>query len=93
MLWLDNAQAVLKKVLKNGEPERIEEFVRLNNHYGFSIPSCDPARAMKKATKDPAGYYRRDVLIPGLQVDDLKAFNLHLLEQYGQDMLGPHYSR
>lgn len=31
--------------------------------------------------------------VPAPEVDDLKAFNLHLLEQCDQDMLRVHYSK
>jgi len=93
-LWLDIAPAMVKKVPNNGDRVRPEKFLRLNNHHGFSIAPCDLCKGNEKRNEEcKAGYYRPNVFLPGLQIDDLKALNLHFLEQYDQDMLRSRHSK
>lgn len=91
-LWIDNPPAVVKKVLKNGERELTDDFLRFMNHYGFTVAFCNVGCGHEKGhVENKVGYHRRNLLVPVPQVDDLKAFNRQLLVMCDQDMQRPHY--
>ena len=91
-LWFDNLSPVVKKVLKNGERELTEAFLRLKSHYGFEAAFCNPGKGHEKGSvESKVGYHRRNMLVPIPRVRDLKAFNRKLLEDCDKDMLRPHY--
>ncbi len=93
-LWFDNLSPVVKTVMKNGERGLTDQFMRLVNHYGFSAAFCNPGKGNEKGSvENKVGYHRRNFLVPVPRVDNLRAFNHHLLTLGDEDMLRPHYKK
>jgi transposase len=91
-IWFDNPPTVVKKILKNGERELTDDFLRLMNHYGFAAAFCNAGCGNEKGhVENKVGYHRRNLLVPVPEIDDLRAFNRHLLVMCDQDMQRSHY--
>jgi len=81
---------VFNEVFSNGNCELTKEFLCFKNHYGFSTAFCKLGKGNEKGNVETkVGYYRRSMLVPVPRVDDLEAFNVHLLKQCDEDMLRP----
>lgn len=93
-IWFDNPSTIVTKSLKNGERLLTEAFLRFKNHYGFTAAFCNLNSGHEKGSVETkVGYHRRNLLVPVPQVDDLREFNRHLLEQCDLDMQRPHYRK
>lgn len=91
-MWFDNMSTVVKKILRNGQREFTEAFLRFKNHYGFTAALCNPDSGHEKGhVETKVGYHRRNLLVPVPQIEDLQAFNRQLLLQCDEDMDRPHY--
>ncbi|MFZ5898941.1 MAG: Mu transposase domain-containing protein, partial [Bacillota bacterium] len=89
-----NPSTIVTKSLKNGERLLTEAFLRFKNHYGFTAAFCNLNSGHEKGSVETkVGYHRRNLLVPVPQVDDLREFNRHLLEQCDLDMQRPHYRK
>ncbi|MGB4618408.1 MAG: IS21 family transposase [Dethiobacteria bacterium] len=93
-IWFDNLSPAVKKILKNHGRELTNAFLRFKNHYGFEAAFCNAGKGNEKGhVENKVGYHRRNILVPVPRIDDLKAYNRHLLEVCDQDMMRPHYSK
>ena len=91
-VWFDNDSTVVKKIMKNGERELTDDFLRFKNHYGFSAAFCNAGRGNEKGNVEKkVGYHRTNMLVPVPEIDDLRAFNRRLLAMCDQDMQRHHY--
>jgi hypothetical protein len=91
-IWFDNDSTVVKKILKNGERELTDDFLRFKNHYGFTAAFCNAGRGNEKGNVEKkVCYHRRNLLVPVPEIDDLRAFNRRLLAMCDQDMQRRHY--
>lgn len=90
-LWLDNASAVVNKVLRNDNRGLTREPLRFKNHYDLNTAFCSLGKSNEEGNvESKVGYHRRNMLVPVTKVDDLEAFNAHLLQQCDEDMLRPY---
>lgn len=93
-LWFDNLSPAVKAILRHGERDLTDQFMRLMNHYGFGVAFCNPGKGNEKGSvENKVGYHRRNFLVPVPQVDDLRAFNRQLLVMGDEDMLRLHYKK
>lgn len=93
-LWFDNLSSAVKSILRHGERDLTDKFMRLKNHYGFGAVFCNAGKGNEKGNvENKVGYHRRNFLVPVPRVDDLKMFNRHLLALCDEDMLRPHYKK
>ena len=93
-LWFDNLSSAVKAILRHGKRDLTDQFMRLMNHYGFSVAFCNPGKGNEKGSvENKVGYHRRNFLVPVPRVDDLQAFNRQLLALGDEDMLRPHYKK
>lgn len=93
-IWFDNASSVVKKILKNGERELTESFLRFKNHYGFQAAFCNPSSGHEKGSvESKVGYHRRNFLVPVPRFNCIKDYNKELLKLCEKDMGRSHYSK
>ena len=93
-IWFDNMAAIVTKILKEGQRDFTEDFLRFKNHHGFTPAMCNPNSGHEKGNvENKVGYHRRNLLVPVPCFDDLEAFNRELLEQCDQGMNSPHYKK
>ena len=50
-MWFDNMSTVVKKILRNGQREYTEAFLRFKNHYGFTGAPCNPDSGHEKGNE------------------------------------------
>ncbi len=92
--WFDNASSMVKKVLKEGERDLTDAFLRFKAHYQFDAEFCNPASGNEKGSvESKVGYHRRNFLVPVPEFDNLQDFNRKLLELADQDQNRLHYEK
>jgi transposase len=91
-LWFDNASTMVSKVMKNGERNFTEAFLRFAQHHGFAYTFCNPSSGNEKGNvENKVGYHRRNMLVPVPEFEDLKKYNHELLEKAVKDHDRTHY--
>lgn len=81
-LWLDRASALANRVLRSDNRGLTRESLRLKNHYDFNTAFCSLGKSNEEGNEESkVGYHRWNMLVPVTKVDDLEAFNAHLLKQ------------
>jgi hypothetical protein len=93
-IWFDNASTMVKKVLKHGERELTDDFIRFSEHYRFTAAFCNTNAGHEKGNVEgKVGYHRRNMLVPVPRFTHLSEFNQELLERCEQDAERPHYRK
>lgn len=93
-IWFDNASTMVKEVLKGGNRNLTDAFLRFKQHYNFEAAFCNPNAGHEKGhVEGKVGYHRRNLLVPVPHFEDLKAFNQDLLRQCDEDMEREHYRK
>jgi transposase len=93
-IWFDNASTMVKKVLKNGERELTDDFIRFSEHYRFTAAFCNRNAGHEKGNVEgKVGYHRRNMLVPVPRFTNLSDFNKDLLERCEKDALRDHYRK
>ncbi len=91
-LRFDNMSTAVIKVLKGGERELSDGFMRFVNHYGFEVEFCNPASGNEKGNvENKVGYTRRNFFVPVPTVSSFEDFNEKLLLQCEKDSEREHY--
>lgn len=91
-LWFDNASTMVSKVMKNGERNFTEAFLRFAQHHGFAYTFCNPSSGNEKGNvENKVGYHRRNMLVPVPEFEVLKKYNHELLEKAVKDHDRTHY--
>ncbi len=93
-VWMDNDSAAVVQVKRDKERVLTELFQRFSNHYGFGLNFCNLGQGHEKGSvESKVGYHRRNLLVPPPEFEDLREFNLKLLEDCRADMDRPHYQK
>jgi Transposase and inactivated derivatives len=63
-LWFDNASTVVTKVLKDGQRNLTNDFLRFAEHYRFEANFCNVNAGYEKGNIEAkVGYHRRNMLV------------------------------
>jgi len=93
-LWFDNASTIVKKVLKNGERNLTDDFLRFMEHYRFTATFCNVDSGQEKGNVEgKVGYHRRNLLVPVPRFKSLTEFNKELLQKCEKDADREHYRK
>lgn len=93
-IWFDNASTIVTKILKNGERNLTDPFLRFMEHYHFEGVFCNPYSGHEKGNVEgKVGYHRRNMLVPVPQFRDLVSFNKELLIKCEKDAQREHYRK
>ena len=91
-MWFDNASTMVTRILKNGERQLTEGFLRFQEHFGFEAVFCNPASGNEKGNvENKVGYHRRNLLVPIPEFESIQAYNAQLFERCEQDHRREHY--
>ncbi len=91
-IWFDNGSAMVANVIKGGGRNLTERFSRFMEHYGFRAIFMNPDAGHEKGNvENKVGYARRNYLVPVPKFEDLKFYNLELLDKLDYDQNRPHY--
>jgi len=92
--WFDNASTLVRKILKGGNRNLTDNFLRFKNHYNFEVSFCNPAKGHEKGNvESKVGYHRRNMLVPIPEFNNLQEYNRELLKECMDDMQRPHYRK
>ena len=81
-------------VLRGGNRNLTDDFMRFNQHYGFEAVFCNPAAGHEKGSvENKVGYHRRNMLVPIPQFRDIREYNKELLIECDQDGEREHYRK
>ena len=93
-LWFDNASTVVTKVLKDGQRNLTNDFLRFAEHYRFEANFCNVNAGYEKGNIEAkVGYHRRNMLVPVPRFTSLKDFNKDLLLECEKDGQREHYRK
>lgn len=93
-IWFDNASTMVTKVLKGGNRNLTDDFLRFMEHYRFEAAFCNVAAGHEKGNVEgKVGYHRRNMLVPVPRFNQLKDFNKGLLLQCEKDAKREHYRK
>lgn len=93
-MWFDNASTMVTKVLKQGERNLTEAFIRFKEHYRFEAAFCNANAGHEKGNVEgKVGYHRRNLLVPVPRFNNLQEFNKSLLLQCEEDAKREHYRK
>jgi transposase len=93
-IWFDNASTIVTKVLKNGERNLTNDFLKFMAHYRFEAAFCNVESGHEKGSVEAkVGYHRRNMLVPVPRFQCLAKFNNELLEQCEIDAQREHYRK
>ncbi len=93
-LWFDNASVMVSKVLREGERDLTDSFIRFKSHYQFQHVFCSKGKGNEKGSVEAkVGYHRRNLLVPIPQFDDIEEYNKDLLKRADRDQDRIHYKK
>lgn len=93
-IWFDNASVMVKKVLKEGERDLTDAFLRFKSHYQFDAVFCNPNSGNEKGNvENKVGYHRRNMMVPIPKFDNLEEYNKQTFKRCDQDNLRNHYQK
>lgn len=81
-LYFDNLTPAVKKILKEGERELQEEFVKFKSYYCFEPVFCGPEKGNEKGmVENLVKYARNNYFLPAPSFEDFNSFNEALRAQ------------
>jgi len=93
-LWFDNASTIVTKVLKDGERNLTNDFLRFREHYRFEANFCSVNAGCEKGNVEgKVGYHRRNMLVPVPRFNSIIDFNKELLLLCEKDAQREHYRK
>lgn len=93
-IWFDNTSTIVTKVLKGGNRDLTDAFLRFKAHYSFEAVFCNPNSGHEKGNVEgKVGYHRRNMLVPVPRFNSLESFNKELLEKCEKDAQREHYRK
>lgn len=82
------------QVLKQGERQLTEDFIRFTAHYHFEAAFCNANAGHEKGNiEGKVGYHRRNMLVPIPRFKNFTAFNEEQLEKCEVDAGREHYRK
>jgi len=93
-IWFDNASTMVTQILKNGERNLTDAFLRFIAHYRFEAAFCNAYSGHEKGNVEgKVGYHRRNMLVPVPRFTNLSLFNAELLQRCDKDAQREHYRK
>jgi len=93
-IWFDNASTMVTQILKNGERNLTDAFLRFMAHYRFEAAFCNANSGHEKGNVEgKVGYHRRNMLVPVPEFKNLTLFNEELLQKCDKDAQREHYRK
>lgn len=93
-IWFDNTSTIVTKILKDGDRQLTDDFLRFKEHYGFKAAFCNTNAGHEKGSVEgKVGYHRRNLLVPVPKISDLDTFNQELLHRCNLDACRDHYRK
>ena len=93
-IWFDNPSTIVTKILKNGERNLTDDFLRFSEHYRFNGAFCNANSGHEKGSVEgKVGYHRRNMLVPVPRFSRLTDFNKELLIKCDEDAKRDHYRK
>nr|WP_085951480.1 IS21 family transposase [Acetivibrio clariflavus] len=93
-IWFDNASTIVAKVLKGGDRDLTDDFLRFKEHYNFEAVFCNPNSGHEKGSvESKVGYHRRNMFVPVPKITNLEEFNKELLIKCDNDADREHYRK
>ncbi|AEV67931.1 transposase [Acetivibrio clariflavus DSM 19732] len=93
-IWFDNASTIVAKVLKGGDRDLTDDFLRFKEHYNFEAVFCNPNSGHEKGSvESKVGYHRRNMFVPIPKITNLEEFNKELLIKCDNDADREHYRK
>lgn len=92
-IWFDQmAAACIRSKDIHGNAIPTKNFLKFATHYGFETVFCNPNSGNEKGNvENKVGYFRNNIFIPFIKVDDLKESNKQILSLCDKDNLRIHY--
>jgi transposase len=91
-IWFDNTRTIVSKILKEGQRNLTDDFLRFKEHYRFEAVFCNVNAGHEKGNIEAkVGYYRRNMLVPVPRFGNLTEFNKELLQKCDTDSRREHY--
>ena len=92
-IWFDQmAAASLRKKDSKGNVITNPRFHRFAVHHGFEIVFCNPHSGNEKGSvENKVGYFRNNLFIPEVTIDDIDEYNPSLLKRCDKDNQRKHY--
>ncbi len=91
-ILFDNMSSAVVHIEEGGRRQLTEMFVRFALHHRFKAEFCNPDSPQEKGSvENKVGYLRRNYLLPPPKIEDLEAFNAHLLDECMTDLRREHY--
>jgi transposase len=93
-LWFDNASIFVTRILRKGNRNLTDEFLRFQEHFGFQSVFFNTASGHEKGSvKNKIGYHRRNLCVPLTEFKSLEAYNEELLIRCDEDNKRIHYRK
>ena len=93
-LWFDNASTIVTRILKDGERNLTNDFLRFREHYRFEANFCNVNAGHEKGNVEgKVGYHQRNMLVLVPRFKSLSDFNKELLLVCEQDAKREHYRK
>lgn len=93
-IWFDNASIIVSGILKGGNRNLTDDFIRFSEHHGFESAFCNPASGHEKGSvESKVGYHRRNLLVPVPRFRSIELFNEELLKECDKDAERQHYKK
>ncbi len=88
----DNMSSAVVHIEEGGKRKLTEMFTRFTLHHRFKAEFCNPDSPQEKGSvENKVGYLRRNYLLPPPKIENLEAFNAHLLDVCMADLQREHY--
>jgi len=85
---------MVSKILKEGERDLTDSFIRFKSHYQFQHVFCSKGAGNEKGSvESKVGYHRRNLLVPIPQFDNIEEYNNALLKRADKDQNRIHYKK
>lgn len=92
--WYDNMSTAVKKILKGGQRDLTDSFIKLKEHYCFNAVFCNRNAGNEKGhVENKVGYLRRNFLVPLPEFKSLTEYNKQLLQRCDRDQDRIHYRK
>lgn len=91
-IWFDNASTIVTKILKDGQRNVTDKFMRFAAHYGFTYKFMNPYSGNEKGNvENKVKYVRSNYLVPVPHFISISDKNRKLLEDADKDLEREHY--
>ena len=91
-IWFDNASTIVTKILKDGQRELTDKFLRFSAHYGFTYKFMNPNSGNEKGhVEAKVKYTRNNFMVPVPHFVSLADHNQILLSESDADFDREHY--